>query len=166
MVTRYRSPLAHPGSPPATLSSSNLGFSYHQIRSKSLAQKVTLTSGGEVPLVVSRFTTGNPGFTESNNRGTSVKAGQSCVIRVFFHPRQPFSETGTLTITDNGTNSPQTAPLTGIGTIAPIVVYPIMAHFRKSGTQPHPARRFGQRRQPDARQSGDHDVSECVYGDE
>lgn len=118
-----------PSSPTATLSSSNLGFGYHQIGTKSLAQKVTLTNGGQVPLVISGITTGNADFTQLNDCGASVKPGKSCSIRVYFTPSLPSSEAATLTITDNAINSPQTASLSGIGTITPIVVYPIMANF-------------------------------------
>lgn len=121
--------LWYPSSPTATLSSGNLAFGYHQIGTKTLARKVTLTNGGHIPLAITAITTGNPDFTQLNNCGVSLNAGKSCSIRVFFTPSEPFSETDTLTISDNATNSPQTASLTGIGTITPIVVYPIMANF-------------------------------------
>jgi Right handed beta helix region/Abnormal spindle-like microcephaly-assoc'd, ASPM-SPD-2-Hydin len=121
--------LWYPASPTATLSSSNLGFGYHQIGTKSLPQKVTLTNGGVATLVISSIATDNADFTQTNNCNGSLASHKSCTIHVYFTPSQPFSETATLTITDNATNSPQTAALTGIGTITPIVVYPIMANF-------------------------------------
>src|ERR1019366_4496890 len=71
----------------------------------------------------------NPDFTQKNNCGASLASHKSCTIHVYFIPSQPSSETATLTVTDNATNSPQTAALTGIGTITPIVVYPILANF-------------------------------------
>jgi hypothetical protein len=121
--------LWYPNSPTATLSSSSLGFGYHQIGSKSLAQKVTLTNGSVVALGISSIATDNPDFTETNDCGANLAPHKSCTIKVYFTPSQPSSETATLTITDNATNSPQTASLSGIGTIRPIVVYPIMANF-------------------------------------
>ncbi len=121
--------LWYPGSPTATLSSGTLGFGYHQIDTKSRAQKVTLTNGGEAALVISSIAIDNPDFTQTNTCGTTLKSGKSCTIRVFFTPSEPSSETATLTITDNASNNPQTASLSGIGTITPIVVYPIMANF-------------------------------------
>jgi Right handed beta helix region/Abnormal spindle-like microcephaly-assoc'd, ASPM-SPD-2-Hydin len=121
--------LWYPASPTATLSSSNLGFGYHQIGTRSLAQKVTLTNGGVATLVISSIATDNADFTQTNNCNGSLASHKSCSIHVFFTPSQPFSETATLAITDNAANSPQTAALTGIGTITPIVVYPIMANF-------------------------------------
>ena len=121
--------LWYPSSPTATLSSSSLGFGYHMIGSKSLQQKVTLTNGSVAPLVISGITIDNPGFTQTNNCGPTLASHKKCTIHVYFTPSQPTSETATLTIADNATNSPQTASLTGIGTITPIVVYPIMANF-------------------------------------
>jgi hypothetical protein len=121
--------LWYPSSPTATLSTSNLGFGYHQIGSKSLPQKVTLTNGGVAPLLISGIAIDNPDFTQKNNCGASLASHKSCTIHVYFIPSQPSSETATLTVTDNATNSPQTAALTGIGTITPIVVYPILANF-------------------------------------
>lgn len=121
--------LWYPGSPTATLSTSSLGFGYHQIGIKSQAQTLTLTNGSVVPLVISGITTDNPDFTETNNCGTTLDSSLSCTIQVFFNASGPSTESSTLTITDNATNSPQTAALTGIGTITPIEIYPIMANF-------------------------------------
>ena len=121
--------LWYPGSPTATLSTSNLSFGYHQIGTKSLPQKITLTNGGLVPLLISSIAIDNPDFTQTNLCGSSLAPHKSCTIHVFFTPSQPFAETATLTVTDNASNSPQTAALTGIGTITKIVVYPILANF-------------------------------------
>jgi hypothetical protein len=120
--------LWYPSSPTATLSSTSLGFGYHQIGSKSLAQKVTLTNGGIAPLVISSIATGNPDFTLTSNCPTTLASLKSCNIQLFFSPSLPSAETATLTITDNASNT-QTASLTGIGTITTTVVYPIMANF-------------------------------------
>lgn len=121
--------LWYPSSPTATLSSGSLAFGYHQIGSRSLAQKITLTNGGIAALTISGIATGNPDFTQTNNCGASLASHKSCTIHVFFTPSQPSSETGVLTITDNASNSPQTAALAGIGTITPIEIYPITANF-------------------------------------
>ncbi len=133
--------LWYPSSPTASISTSNLSFGYHQIGSKALAHKVTLTNGSLVPLLISSIAIDNPDFTETNNCGASVASKKSCAIEVYFKPSQPLAETATLTITDNSTNSPQTVALTGIGTTSPIEIYPIMANFGgvtvgKTGTVP------------------------------
>src|SRR5258707_179189 len=47
--------------------------------------------------------------------GRSVAPGASCTISVKFTPTAAGTRTGTLTLTDNASNSPQTISLTGIG---------------------------------------------------
>jgi len=121
--------LWYPGSPTATLSTSNLGFGYHQIGTKSLAQTVTLNNGSLASLLISSITIDNPDFTQTNNCGASLATHKTCTIHVFFKPSAPLAETATLTIADNSTNSPQTVALTGIGAVTPIVVFPITANF-------------------------------------
>jgi hypothetical protein len=50
-----------------------------------------------------------------NACGSSLAAGSSCAIGVFFDPTVGGARTGTLTITDNAAGSPQTVTLTGSG---------------------------------------------------
>jgi len=123
------SQLWYPSSPTATLSTSSIAFGYHQIGSSTLPQALTLTNGGIAPLNISSIATNNPDFTETNTCGATLASNQSCSIHVFFKPSQPTTETATLTITDNATNSPQTVSLTGTGTVTSIVVYPILVNF-------------------------------------
>ncbi|PYV35157.1 MAG: hypothetical protein DMG22_03325, partial [Acidobacteria bacterium] len=51
----------------------------------------------------------------TNNCGASVAVGANCTINVTFTPAATGTRSGTLTVTDNATNSPQTASLTGTG---------------------------------------------------
>lgn len=133
--------LWYPNNPSATLSTSTVNFGYHQIATSTLPQTLTLTNGSLVALNISSIATNNPDFTSTNNCGTTLAAGKSCLISVVFTPTLPSTETATLTITDNATNSPQTVSLTGIGSITPTVVYPILVNFGSvtvgtSGTAP------------------------------
>jgi hypothetical protein len=121
--------LWYPSSPTATLSTGTIGFGYHQIGNATLPQAVTLTNGGLVPLNISSLTTDNPDFTQTNTCGSTVPPAASCTIQVTFKPTQPLAETATLTIVDNGSNSPQTVALTGIGTVSSTVVYPVLVNF-------------------------------------
>jgi Right handed beta helix region/Abnormal spindle-like microcephaly-assoc'd, ASPM-SPD-2-Hydin len=118
-----------PGSPTASVSTGNLSFGYHQIGSASRPQKVTLTNGGEVALNISSIAIDNGDFLQSNNCGTSLAPHKSCSIQIVFSPSAPIADTGTLTIIDNATNSPQTVALSGIGSVTPVLVYPILANF-------------------------------------
>jgi hypothetical protein len=83
----------------------------------SAAQTVTLTNNDGVPLLVQSIViTGDftivPG---SNNCGSNVAANTACTMQLAFAPTAGGPHTGTLTVTDNATNSPQTLSLTGNG---------------------------------------------------
>ena len=121
--------LWYPNVPTVSLSSTTLDFGYHQVGNTSLPQKFTLTNGSLVPLQINSITTDNPDYTQVNTCGTTVPPGKSCTIQVKFKPSQPTVEAATLTISDNATNSPQTVALTGIGAVAPVVVFPIQMNF-------------------------------------
>src|SRR5207253_3020646 len=58
-------------------------------------------------------------FAQTNNCGTTVAAGANCTINVTFTPTATGTRSGALTVTDNATNSPQTASLSGTGTALP-----------------------------------------------
>ena len=121
--------LWYPGSPTATISTASASFGYHQIGSKSRPQKVTLTNGSEVALAISSMSIANSDFQQTNNCGASLAPHKSCSIQLVFDPSAPLAETATLVINDNTTNSPQTVELSGIGSVTPVLVYPIMANF-------------------------------------
>ncbi len=110
--------------PLVSLSPLNLTFGSTQspqnIGSTSAPQTVTLTDVGSAPLVITSVTpTGD--FAETNTCGASVAAGKSCTISVTFSPTAPGNRYGTVTITDNASNSPQTLQLAGVGESAPLV---------------------------------------------
>jgi hypothetical protein len=128
-VSSKTAQLWYPNNPTATVSTSSVAFGYHQVGTSTLAQALTLTNGGLVPLTISSIATNTPDFTETNTCGTTLASNQSCSIHVFFKPSQPITETATLTITDNATNSPQTVSLTGTGTVTSIVAYPTLVNF-------------------------------------
>jgi hypothetical protein len=121
--------LWYPGSPTASVSTGNLSFGYHQIGSASRPQKVTLTNGGEVALNISSIAIDSGDFLQSNNCGMSLAPHKSCSIQIVFSPSAPIADTGTLTISDNATNSPQTVALSGVGSVTPVLVYPVIANF-------------------------------------
>ncbi len=79
--------------------------------SSSPQQGVMVVNPGTTPLVISDIAIG-PDYKETNNCST-VAPGGNCTIYVTFSPTTSFVPTETLTITDNGVNSPQTAYLNG-----------------------------------------------------
>jgi hypothetical protein len=75
---------------------------------------VTLTNSGTGPLSISSITTSGD-FAQSNNCPSTLGASLSCSIQVTFTPTATGSRTGTLSVTDNATGSPQSVSLSGTG---------------------------------------------------
>jgi chitinase len=74
----------------------------------------TLSNTGSSAVTISNVTVSGP-FVVSSNCGSSVAANGSCPIYVYFYPTAQGAATGTLTVTDNASNSPQTSALSGTG---------------------------------------------------
>ncbi len=104
-----------PPAPSVSLTPSSLDFGT-QLIFTSAQRSVTLSNGGNAALSITSInTSGN--FSQTNDCGSIVLADEYCQITVSFSPSTIGTQTGTLTITDNASNSPQTVPLTGAGTI-------------------------------------------------
>jgi len=84
------------------------------VGNSSSAQTITLTNTGNVSLTVSSVTASGD-FSQANNCGAAVSAGNSCAITVTFKPTAAGNRTGTVSVADNGPNSPQTVKLSGAG---------------------------------------------------
>jgi hypothetical protein len=107
------------GSPSVTLSPTSVTFATQAVGTTSGAQVVTLTNTGSGSLSITSISIAgtNPSdFGETNTCGTSVAAGASCAISVTFAPLGSNTRTATASINDNASGSPQTVPLTGVGT--------------------------------------------------
>ena len=98
-----------------TLSSTSLTFPATLLGSSSAPLSVTLTNSGTIALTISALTVSGD-FGQTNTCGGSVNPGTNCLITVTFIPTAINTRTGTVTITDNAANSPQTISLAGIGT--------------------------------------------------
>ena len=100
--------------PIATLSPTSLTFAAQQVGTSSATQFVSLTNSGTGALTISGIVvTGN--YSQINNCPSSLAAGSACAINVTFAPTAAGTHTGTLTISDNATGSPQIVSLTGSG---------------------------------------------------
>src|SRR5206468_727109 len=87
----------------------------------SAPQAVTLSNSGSAALSISSIaiTGANGGdFAQTNNCGSSLGAGSKCTINVTFAPAATGTRTGTLTVTDNASGSPQASTLTGTGGVS------------------------------------------------
>jgi hypothetical protein len=106
---------ATPPAPVAVLSPASITFPSQYVGTSGLPQTVTVTNTGTAPLTIGSVNTSAADFGTLNACGSSVAAGSSCAIGVFFDPTATGSRTGTLTITDNAGGSPQTVSLSGTG---------------------------------------------------
>ena len=99
----------------ATPSPTSITFPGQFVGTTGLPQSVTLTNTGTATLNIASVTTTPADFGSLNSCGSSLAAGASCAIGVFFDPTASGTRSGTLTITDDAGNSPQTIALTGTG---------------------------------------------------
>src|SRR5207249_9996751 len=103
--------------PVLALSSSTLTYTPEPIGVTSPAQTLTITSVGDTNLNIATVTkSGDFAISSDTCLGTSVPPGASCQVGVTFTPTAPGTRGGTLTITDNAADSPQTVNLTGLVT--------------------------------------------------
>ena len=103
----------------ASVSTNILTFVGQDVGTSSAPQTVTVTNLGSVALSVSKVAISN-GWTQSSDCLPFITANSSCTVEVSFQPTVLGPQTGTLTLTDYASNSPQTVKLSGSG-IAPQV---------------------------------------------
>jgi hypothetical protein len=100
-----------------TLSPTSLTFANQAVGTVSAPQTVTITNTGSSTVnITSIAVTGN--FQESNTcaaLSNVLSAGQSCSVSVTFAPTGSGALSGTLSVNDTATGSPQTAALGGTG---------------------------------------------------
>jgi chitinase len=97
-----------------TLSPSSENFGSTPVGTGTAWFTFTLTNGNSSAASISNVTVSGP-FVVSSNCTSSVAANSSCPIYVYFAPTASGAASGTLTVTDSGSNSPQTAALSGTG---------------------------------------------------
>jgi trimeric autotransporter adhesin len=95
------------------ISTASINFGNVALNAKSAAQAVTVTNTGSTEQNISVAISGE--FEVSSSTCAILPSTKSCKIEVYFLPTQPGAQTGTLTITDNAPNSPQTVSLSGTG---------------------------------------------------
>ena len=111
--------------PGASLLPASLSFPSTPVNSAAATQGITLSNPGTGPLTlsggVSITGSGASSFSQTNNCGASVAIKGSCTIVVTFKPKAAGTSSAYVSVADNATGSPQTAPISGIGTVAPVV---------------------------------------------
>jgi len=107
---------------PVKFSPLTISFPQQATATTSSAYSVTVTNEQPGPLSISSIQTAAP-FAQTNNCGTSLPGGQSCTVNVTFSPTNVQYYSGSLTITDDATNSPQIVGLGGNG-VVPVAIVP------------------------------------------
>ena len=96
---------------------SALAFGAIPVGSASAAQTVTVTNNGGVALLLQSITVSGDFsiVAGSNTCGASLAAGSVCAFQIAFAPTLGGTRSGSLTVSDNAANSPQTLELSGTG---------------------------------------------------
>jgi hypothetical protein len=104
-----------------------LAFSSVPLGSTSAAQTLILTNpNGEAVTVSGIATTGD--FSAANNCPT-IAAFATCSVNITFTPTAAGARSGTVSVSEAYSNTPQSIPLTGIGSAAGIQVTPSLLSF-------------------------------------
>jgi hypothetical protein len=111
-----------------TLSSTSVSFGTVFVGSSSTAHAVTLTNNQSVALTGINISVNSSSFSQVNTCGTSIGPGATCTITATFSPKTSGALTGTVTISDSGSNSPQTINLKGSGEL-PVTLAPATLTF-------------------------------------
>src|SRR5207249_4233836 len=99
-----------------TLSPTSLAFPNQTVGTTSAAKVSTLTNSGSATLAISSIAiSGDYALGGLGTCVTSLATGSSCTISVTFKPTATGTRTGSVTITDSATGSPQKISLTGSG---------------------------------------------------
>lgn len=113
-----------------SLSPSSLTFPAETVGETSPSQTVQLVNSGNTAVTITSITASGD-FAETNTCGnlpTVLNVGSACSISTTFTPTATGSRTGSVTIEDDATNSPQSLVLTGTGN----AVYSLSANVRSS----------------------------------
>ena len=118
--------------PVATFSPTSLSFGNQTVGVSSSPQTTTLTNTGNLPLTITsiQITGADSGdFGQTNNCPSSLQPNNSCTISVTFTPIATGSRSAAVSVTDNAPGSPQSVPLTGVGTPASVTLSPPSLSF-------------------------------------
>jgi beta-propeller repeat-containing protein/centrosomal CEP192-like protein/ASPM-SPD-2-Hydin domain-containing protein len=114
-----------------TFAPASLTFSAQQLGTSSAAQIVTLTNSGNTALSISNIQI-NGDYSQTSNCPSTLSAGSNCTLNITFTPTVAGTRTGSLSLSDNLSNSPQTVALSGSAYVTAITAAPASLTF---GTQ-------------------------------
>ena len=106
------------GTPALTMPSAH-NFGTVSVGSSSSVAAKTITSSGTAAAQITTVTSSNPGefpiVSRTCTDGATVNVGATCTVSVQFAPAASGSRNGTITVTSNGTGSPQSFSVSGTG---------------------------------------------------
>jgi Abnormal spindle-like microcephaly-assoc'd, ASPM-SPD-2-Hydin len=103
------------GVPQATLSPVNANFGSVKVGKSSAPKTFTLVNNLNTALSISTIAT-SAEFSLVSHCGATLPAKSKCETNVIFTPSATGAQRGTLSVTDQATDSPQISNLTGNGT--------------------------------------------------
>jgi len=115
------------GDIPVSYSPKQVLFPNQGINSKSSAYTITLKNNESKAITISSIAVPAP-FAVTNTCGGSLASGGSCTLTVTFSPPTVKYYSEVITVTDTGSNSPQTIPVTGNG-VLPIKYTPAIGGY-------------------------------------
>lgn len=121
--------------PGTTFCPSSLSFGNQTVGTASSPQSVTLNNSGTSDLTVNAIGISGD-FSQTSNCGTlpaTIPPYSSCSISVVFNPTAAGTQTGTLTVTDTASGSPQAVQLTGTGVTSTASAFPLSHILDESG---------------------------------
>ena len=104
-----------PAQPVGVVSPTSLNFGSVLVGTTSTEKVVALENTGNGNMVVSSVSVSGPFAVAVNKCQNGVKVGTHCNVWVTYTPQGVENDTGTLTFTDNASNSPQSVSLSGTG---------------------------------------------------
>jgi FG-GAP-like repeat/Cep192 domain 4 len=114
-----------------------LSFPVQVVGTQSTVQSIKMTNVGKETLDITRIGisgTDPSAFSQTNNCGTRVAAGDSCDINLTFAPRNRGPRPATLVVADSAVNGPQSVPLIGTATWASLSPTSLNFGNQKVGT--------------------------------
>jgi Abnormal spindle-like microcephaly-assoc'd, ASPM-SPD-2-Hydin len=106
-----------PAAPIVTLTPVSLTWAGVVVGTTTASKTVTLKNTGAATLNLANVAPSGDFAISSSTCLSTLAAGKSCLIKVTFTPTQVGARSGAITLTDNASDSPQSVPLSGTGTV-------------------------------------------------
>jgi hypothetical protein len=108
--------------PEAVLQPTELSFASLGVGNPTASQNLTLANPGTANLNITNISvtgTNAADFAQTNNCGTSLAPGASCIFTIIYTGSTADAESATVSVTDNAAGSPHTAALTATAYVVP-----------------------------------------------